>query len=129
TEVTQRDSVLRSEFAWKLADAGRQRAVPALRDRACVVVVRHDIPGEGSWIRGGGSRRRDGDRGQITGPQIGQVAVLVRESSIPLPTDADVEGQAVVDFPIVLKERVLILQVVIVDDPVHSAAHAEEATV
>src|SRR6185295_15494728 len=105
SEVAQRDPVLGAEFAIKLADSGRQGTAPSLGSRPGVVIAGHHIAGERRGIRRSRAGRY-GNRGQIVGPEISQVTVLVRQRAVPLPADTDVECQSVVHLPVVLEEGV-----------------------
>src|SRR5690348_11069005 len=87
-EVAQRNTILSGRLAVEYANPGWQRASAALADCARVVVVGYYVTDERVGIGLRGSARRNRHRLQIACPEIGQVAILIGERAIVLPTDA-----------------------------------------
>ena len=64
---------------------------------------------------------------KLTGPDVGQVSVLVAEDPVIFITKAQVERELVADLPIILEEGILVRQAVAVNQAAGTAARAKEA--
>src|SRR5262249_41559285 len=62
-------------------------------------------------------------------PALRQIAVLIGKGSVVLPTDTEIEGEARVDFEVVLEKCTSTRRAVAMNDPLRSAPRAEQALV
>src|SRR5437867_11769735 len=101
----------------------------ALREGPSVVVAGHNVTDETFWIGEGLSAWRQRNRCQGAGPEIGKVAIFVRQRAIAFPPHADIERQFTADLPIILDKGVFVAQCITMDYAIYAAAYAEQTSV
>src|SRR6516225_7318725 len=119
SEIILRHAVSAREIRTECSYAGRRRRVVGTK------VAWHHVTDQ-AGARGCWAYRRSAGRCQQAWPDVGQVAVVITENAVVFPPQAEIQGELAVHLPIILNVPTLVALAVAVNDPIRSAAHAEQ---